>query len=56
MSECEWCEGDYSCKSFGPARGMCPGYACTRPEGHPGKHVVCIPPYQHNIQQWSDKE
>lgn len=49
--DCEWCEGKKDCPSFEPTKGYRPGYACTRPAGHDGKHVVCLP-FHHCIAEW----
>jgi len=45
MTDCEWCEGAKDCPSEEPreqrSHPMSPGYICTRPAGHDGKHVAC---------------
>jgi hypothetical protein len=52
--DCEWCEGNKDCPSFGPAKGFCPGYACTREKGHAGKHVACS--LGHATEEWDDNQ
>lgn len=51
MEGCEYCEGKKDCPSFEPTVGCRPGYACTREDGHGGKHMACLP-FRHSVAEW----
>lgn len=50
--DCEWCEGKKDCPSIEPTVGLCPGYACSRPDGHMGSHVACLI-VNHKVAEWN---
>ncbi len=52
--ECEWCKGAKDCPSEEPAEQrprFSPGYLCTRPAGHDGKHIACCGSV-HRAAEW----
>lgn len=57
MTEPECCiTGKDSCPAVSPPlRKYDPGYACTRPKGHDGNHIACIPS-RHRIHEWDRVE
>lgn len=46
-------KGKTDCPAFStPSTRLDPGYACTRPKGHSGEHVACLP-WRHRVRVWA---